>query len=104
MPGKRHFLMAALLATTIMAIVTVNLAEAGPLIDCPLRDETYSIDSPLMDVLLKPEARAFLQRKAPAMLELPPHLLSTESPAFGAIATPRTLATRSRIAPETVTA
>lgn len=104
MTDRRHLLMAALLATTIMAIATVNLAKAGSLIDCPLRDEIYSVDSPLMDVLLKAEARAVLESEAPAMLDgLPPRLLSTESPAFGAIVTPRTLATRNRMAPEIVT-
>jgi hypothetical protein len=31
-------------------------AKSAPVIDCPLRDAPYSIDSPLMDILLKPEA------------------------------------------------
>jgi len=47
--------------------------SAHPVIDCPLRDQPYSADSPLVDVLQKPEARAVLEREAPALLKnIPP--------------------------------
>jgi type 1 glutamine amidotransferase len=62
-------------------------------IDCPLRDERYSIDSPLIDVLLKPEAKATVDREAPSLLEkIPPMFASTTPPSFGSIITLRTLA------------
>ena len=48
-------------------------SSAHPAIDCPLRDQPYSIESPMVDVLQKPEARAVLAREAPAQLKnLPP--------------------------------
>jgi type 1 glutamine amidotransferase len=61
-------------------------------IDCPLRDEPYSIDSPLIDVLLKPEAKAVVEREMPQLLQrLPPRFFSTTPPSFAAIISLRTL-------------
>jgi uncharacterized protein len=47
-------------------------SSAQPVIDCPLRDQPYSINSPLVDVLRKPEARAVLDRDAPEILKKMP--------------------------------
>jgi hypothetical protein len=46
------------------AVAIAAPAGAGAAIDCPLRDQPYSIDSPLIDVMLKPEARAAVARIA----------------------------------------
>ena len=55
-------------------------------IDCPLRDEPYSIESPLMDILLKPEATEVVNRHlGDALDKLPPTFASKESPSFSAI-------------------
>ncbi len=58
-------------------------ASARQVIDCPLRDAPYSIDSPLIDVLLKPEAKAAVEHEAPTLLEkIPPQFARTTPPAF----------------------
>jgi type 1 glutamine amidotransferase len=76
--------------TSISAVFTVSaMAEAHAMLDCPLRDEPLSIDSPLIDVLLKPEAKALLQTDMPTLARLPPMMVSTIPPTFTAIMTPR---------------
>ena len=82
----------AILVVLVAAFGLVAPVDARTAIDCPLRDQAYSLDSPLMDLMLKPEARAAIERETPALLPgLPPMLLSTEAPAFSAIMTLRTL-------------
>lgn len=69
-------------ATESIAIVK----SQGAVVDCPLRNELYSIESPLMDILLKPEARAVVNRHMGSVLDdLPPFFASAESPSFSAI-------------------
>ena len=55
-----------------IALALTSLVVARPVIDCPLRDQPYSIDTPLIDILQKPEAVAVLREQAPAMLEKMP--------------------------------
>jgi len=76
-------------------------ADGKAMIDCPLRDAAYSIDSPLIDVLLEPDATATVDRAIPTLFQaLPPALLGTAAPSFSAIVTLRTLATLKGISPE----
>jgi len=92
----RHLLFLVLLAESLVA-----RAGAHSVIHCPLRDERYSIDSPLIDVLLKPEAKAAIGRTEPALLEsMPSMFANTTPPSFSAIITLRTLASFKHI-PET---
>lgn len=68
-------------------------ASTQQAIDCPLREAPYSIDSPLIDVLLKPEAKVAVDREAPNLLQnLPPRFASTTPPSFASIITLRILA------------
>jgi uncharacterized protein len=63
-----------------------TLAKTAPVIDCPMRDAAYSIDSPLMDILIKPEAKAAMELFLPeAAKKAPPIFFSTQSPAFSSI-------------------
>lgn len=75
-------------------------AYASPRIDCPLRNEGYSIDSPLIDILLKPEATVALHQAAPHFSRLPPFLASTSAPSFASIVTPRSLSAMMSIPPD----
>jgi type 1 glutamine amidotransferase len=59
----------SLLGLVGATFLTAPSSGAQPVIDCPLRDQPYSINSPLVDVLRKPEARAVLDRDAPEMLK-----------------------------------
>jgi hypothetical protein len=76
------------------AVLTFAMsADAKPATDCPLRDQPYSIDSPLIDVLLKPEARLEVERAAPSLLKHAPQMmLGTTPPTFSTIITLRSLA------------
>ena len=78
---KRNIQSALLLISLLnSAIGLAATASAHRVIDCPLRDEHYSIDSPLIDVLLKPEAKAAVDRKAPDLLQhFPPMFASTRA-------------------------
>ena len=56
------------------------------MLDCPLRDEPYSVNSPLMDILLNPRAKTIANRHLDGLLDkLPPFFASTEAPSFSAI-------------------
>src|SRR6266852_5585782 len=80
----------AVLVIALLGLVPQFAALAGEQrpIDCPLRDEPYSVDSPLIDVLLKPEAKAVVDREMPELLQkLPPRFASTTPPSFASIVT-----------------
>lgn len=74
-----------LVGTLAFHNVAVQAADEA-IIDCPLRDAPYSLDSPLIDVLLNPAARAILEQElATVSKTLPPQLTATETPSFAAI-------------------
>jgi type 1 glutamine amidotransferase len=80
---------ALLLLTSVLLCPVAAQAQ----IDCPLRDQPYSIDSPLIDVLLKPEAKALVAQQMPDMVgHLPPQMFGTTAPSFAAIMSLRTMA------------
>jgi hypothetical protein len=58
----------ALLVALLGVAPGLAAASAPQPIDCPLRHEPYSIDSPLIDLLLKPEAKAVVEREMPQLL------------------------------------
>jgi hypothetical protein len=59
-------------------------------IDCPLRTQPYSSRSPLIDLLLKPEAVTVIERDAPGLIDtFWAGLKSTTVPSFGSIVTLR---------------
>jgi type 1 glutamine amidotransferase len=69
---------------------TCAAAHAARPIDCPLRDQAYSSQSPLIDLLLKPEAVAVIERDAPGLIDsFWAGLRSTTVPSFGSIITLR---------------
>lgn len=93
----------ALLAALSSAIGHAAPTGAGNIIDCPLRDQAYSIDSPLIDVLLKPEAKAVVEREAPALLKAgPPMMQDTTPPTFASILTLRVLASYKQVPEQTL--
>jgi uncharacterized protein len=96
----------AICATLLSAAAALSWPlEAHPVLDCPLRDQPYSIDSPFLDLLLKPEAKAELLKDMPAALShIPPMLTSTTPPTFAAIMTLRLMAPRAHLSEETLSA
>ena len=98
--GARQFCAVAV-ANLVAAFGVAGSAHARQVIDCPLRDLPYSIDSPLIDILLKPEARAAVDREMPALLpKLPPMFTATTPPSFAAIVTLRILASFGHLSDE----
>jgi type 1 glutamine amidotransferase len=79
-------------AAGALALSSPAVAAAGaPVIDCPLRDAPFTVDSPLVDVMLSPRASAVLERFIPgATTKLPANMMSTKAPTFAAILSPRT--------------
>jgi type 1 glutamine amidotransferase len=93
-PKRSATLVSVLLAIPLLVAAPGFAAPASEQrpIDCPLRDQPYSIDSPLIDVLLKPEAKAVVNREMPDLLQkLPPTFASTTPPSFASILTLRIL-------------
>ena len=68
----------------LVAAGTSATAHAAGAIDCPLRDQPYSSQSPLIDLLLKPEAVAVINRDAPGLIDsFWAGLKGTTVPSFG---------------------
>lgn len=64
-------------------------AKARPITDCPSRDAPFSVDSPLIDVLLSPAAKAVLTEAGVSFDKTPAAFVSTIPPTFSAILTLR---------------
>jgi type 1 glutamine amidotransferase len=74
----------------LLALAWATAAVAQSSIDCPLENVSYSIDSPLIDVLLKPEAKAVVDQAEPTLFDkLPRMFIGTTAPSFSAIITTR---------------
>lgn len=85
--------------------LSATAATAEPLLDCPLRDAPFSVDSPLVDLLLSPEATALLDETFPGMVAQMPAMMSrTEAPTFAAIISARTLGSMARLPAENLAA
>lgn len=57
-------------------------------VDCPLRHDAYSVDTPLMDMLVSEQAVALLEAEAPELMKrMPPLFKATEAPSLSAITT-----------------
>lgn len=83
-----------LLALTLFATVacspglTTARSEPQPMLDCPLRDAPFSIDSPLVDILLNPQARALAEQASGVdFSQAPDGFLGTTAPTFASILT-----------------
>jgi len=81
------------LIVVILGLVAASMspaASASRAVDCPLRDQAYSSRSPLIDLLLKPEAVAVIERNAPGLIgTFWEGLKSKTVPSFGSIVTLR---------------
>jgi type 1 glutamine amidotransferase len=97
---RKHLAINPGLWIILLTVMCSSGVSAGSdTIDCPLRKAPYSVDSPLIDVLLKPEAKAALEGMLPG---IPTTSTSPTSPTFSAIVTVRTLAELTRMPPETL--
>lgn len=76
-------------------------AIARPVTDCPMRDAPFSVDSPLVDLLLSPAARAVVEEVVgPRLAKGPPQFVGTNPPTFAAILTLRKAGFITAVKPE----
>lgn len=95
--------MKAMLAGLMLMGLATGVAQAAEVKDCPLRDAAFSVDAPIVDLLLSARAKSILEAQAPDIFSaLPPRFFSTQAPTFAAILTVRELAAMKGIAPATV--
>lgn len=94
----RKTLIPALLAGALTLTASWTQAATTPVTDCPLRDKPFSVDSPLMDVLMSPAAKAVLDEAMPGMTaKMPPMMVGTKAPSLSAILSPRTMASMAQM-------
>lgn len=97
--------MKGLLAMLAAMALSAGGAMARPVTDCPLRDAPFSVESPIVDLLLSPAAKAVIDTQAPAIFQsLPPPFFSTQAPTFAAILTIRELAGMKGLSPQSLAA
>ena len=93
MKRSRARLHAAWAGILLAAACAPASAATSRVLDCPLRDARFSIDSPLVDLLLSDSAKAVIDRHTNgATAKIPPMLSGTRAPTFGAILTFRQFA------------
>jgi len=87
---KFRMLLAALAAFAPVAAPLPAWAQSAPVTDCPGRDTPFTAQSPLIDILLSPPARAALEGAFAMNFDsMPPIVASTTPPSFAAILTVR---------------
>jgi len=92
-------------AAAVALVAAATSAQAAAPTDCPLRDAPFSIDSPLVDVLLSPQARAVVAKAAPGRLDkIPARFAGVEPPTFAAILTLKEAGAFTGIKPEAMPA
>lgn len=88
----RSSLLGCALALAGAAAGATAVADEPPVLDCPLRDAPFSVDSPFVDVLLSDAAKAVVEEEMPGVTtRLPPNMAGTEAPTFAAIMSLRTM-------------
>ena len=86
-------LLAALASLCCAWALVVPVTASARVLDCPLRDEAFSVDLPMIDILLSPAAIRVVDRLAPGLVQnLPPIFRNTTAPSFGSIMTLRMIA------------
>ena len=75
-------------ALALFGIAAPAAAKTAPLVDCPLRDAPFSVNLPMIDLLLSPEAIRLVQAETGFDVSKAPRIfMSTTTPTFAAILT-----------------
>ena len=87
--GNRRLFKAATLSLLGLSLFSAVSVQAKPVTDCPNRDTPFSVNSPVIDLMLSPAASAVMAKAMPAKSSspLPPALSGTTTPSFMAILT-----------------
>lgn len=82
-----------------------SVASARPTLDCPLRDAPFSLETPLIDIMLSAAAKGAVESEIPGILsKLPRRFAGTTAPSFAAILTLREASGFLRIGGDRLTA
>ncbi|MDE2403175.1 MAG: ThuA domain-containing protein [Sphingomonadales bacterium] len=74
------------IAAAALLGLAAGSAAARPVTDCPNRDTPFSVDSPLIDLLLSPAARKIVEdTSGRSLANGPPRFVGTTPPTFSAI-------------------
>jgi len=66
------------------------LIDSQATLDCPLREVAYSVETPMMDLMLNPAVEQVLNAEMPGLMKsIPPMFLESEAPSLSAIMTLR---------------
>lgn len=86
-----------------LAAAPQALAHSEEMLDCPFRDAPFSTQSPLLDLLISPPAKAIAEETlGPGMDRLPPIFLKTQVPSFASIITLESAAEWAGLEPESL--
>lgn len=92
------FRLARTLSLTLLLTPLLLNAARAQTIDCPLREAPYSLETPAIDILLKPEAVSVVSAVHPGLLDsIPTTFMSTQPPTFAAILPLRTVLRMGRV-------
>ncbi len=82
----RYFTAIILAAAACAMPATAGAAAAHPVTDCPGRDAPFSVNAPLIDILLSPAARGVAEtRLGISFAHMPAIFVRTDPPSFAAI-------------------
>jgi len=91
--------------SALVLLVSAMPAQAKARLDCPLRDAAFSIDSPLVDILLSPVAKKLVDDASGGRLgKIPAQFAGTQPPTFAAILSLRDAAMFTGLSSQAVTA
>lgn len=97
--------MAGALACGLAQPALARPVTTRPVTDCPLRDAPFSVNSPLVDILLSPAARKLVEDEAHTDFSKgPARFTGTTPPTFAAILTLKEAGMFTRLPPEAMTA
>jgi len=92
-------------AAAFVAAISAPAFAAAPVTDCSERDAPFSINSPLVDILLSPAAKGIVDQASNGRLsKIPAQFAGTTPPTFAAILTLKEAAMFTGLTPATVAA
>lgn len=81
----------------LFALALACTPAAAATLDCPLRDAPFSLDSPMMDVMMSAPAKEALGAASPNFAKMPERMMSTTAPSFSAIMSVRRISQMMRL-------
>ena len=69
-----------------MLVACAGTPSTDGIVDCPLRDQPYSVDTPMMDLMANDSVKALLEDETPKLMQMLPAIFrETQAPSLSAI-------------------